>query len=537
MALDDDVATLPPSSDSNSAVGSGGGGSVGGGSGSSSSSGGGGGVANRFRNTSFMKWRQNNKSDVSGMNVDGEFKKWPHPPEALHKGKVTYVVKFLGFVNVEEPKGIEVVRSAIQKMKFNKTVKKAEGIKTAKKELVISVDSITIQDSKYKIVDHCYPLHRISFCADDKSDKRMFAFIAKDGEDHVCYVFDSEKCAEEITLTVGQAFEIAYQQFVEVQGKPSSSLKEEMIKLKNQVEEYEKENAALKARVKELEAKLGITSESQDADASKTDAAKDAAKDAVPNGGAEVNLIDASADMLPMSPAPHQQNPTSGRRLENLLFDEEDFLTSTTTPAATSASAPPLPSPSASAPPLPSPPSASSSPFSTSPSAPAPTALFTEAPPAAASAFAPQQQEAAAVSAPMPSLAPPPRPPRRPAAAAAAATATASASGSASASTSPTSTDLFGAAPFAPDNAAVAGANNGTPDPFSNHDDLFGMTPFQSEYQPPFQNPIDVSFGSGNFDFGSSFKQDFNQNNAPTKGAAPTTVTSGTMANPFIQFN
>ena len=55
--------------------------------------GGGGGGGSRFRHPSFLKWRQNNKSDVSGMNVDGEFKKWPHPPEALHKGKVTYGVK------------------------------------------------------------------------------------------------------------------------------------------------------------------------------------------------------------------------------------------------------------------------------------------------------------------------------------------------------------------------------------------------------------------------------------------------------------
>ena len=72
MGSEDDVTTSPPPT---SETGSGGGG------------------GGRFRHTSFLKWRQNNKSDVSGMNVDGEFKKWPHPPEALHKGKVTYVVK------------------------------------------------------------------------------------------------------------------------------------------------------------------------------------------------------------------------------------------------------------------------------------------------------------------------------------------------------------------------------------------------------------------------------------------------------------
>lgn len=42
---------------------------------------------------------------------------------------------------------------------------------------------------------HQYPLHRISFCADDKAEKRFFSFIAKeaDSEEHTCYVFVSDK--------------------------------------------------------------------------------------------------------------------------------------------------------------------------------------------------------------------------------------------------------------------------------------------------------------------------------------------------------
>lgn len=45
-------------------------------------------------------------------------------------------------------------------------------------------------------VQHNCQLHRISFCADDKTDKRIFTFICKDSESnkHLCYVFDSEKC-------------------------------------------------------------------------------------------------------------------------------------------------------------------------------------------------------------------------------------------------------------------------------------------------------------------------------------------------------
>lgn len=60
---------------------------------------------------------------------------------------------------------------------------------------------------------HQYPLHRISYCADDKGEKKFFSFIAKEGADsekHMCFVFVSDKLAEEITLTIGQAFELAY---------------------------------------------------------------------------------------------------------------------------------------------------------------------------------------------------------------------------------------------------------------------------------------------------------------------------------------
>ena len=40
-----------------------------------------------------------------------------------------------------------------------------------------------------------YPLHRISYCADDKGEKKFFSFIAKeaDKEVHSCFVFVSNK--------------------------------------------------------------------------------------------------------------------------------------------------------------------------------------------------------------------------------------------------------------------------------------------------------------------------------------------------------
>lgn len=106
-----------------------------------------------------------------------------------------------------------MVKEGIRKLKFNQQLRKSEGSKIPKVELTISVDGVAIQEPKTKRILHQYPLHRISYCADDKGEKRFFSFIAKeagDNEQHSCFVFVSKNLAEEITLTIGQAFDLAY---------------------------------------------------------------------------------------------------------------------------------------------------------------------------------------------------------------------------------------------------------------------------------------------------------------------------------------
>ncbi|XP_067686040.1 PTB domain-containing engulfment adapter protein 1-like isoform X5 [Haliotis asinina] len=181
-------------------------------------------------------------------------KQWMHPSDALLKGHILYNVKFLGECMVDNPKGTEVVKEAIRKMKFNKHIKRAEGQKPPKVELTISADGVTIQDPRTKMIMHQYPLHRISYCADDKSDKRMFTFIAKspNTSQHFCYVFDSDKCAEEITLTVGQAFDLAYKRFLESSSK-DMDIKKQFLLLQKKVQTLTFENQELKKRISELE--------------------------------------------------------------------------------------------------------------------------------------------------------------------------------------------------------------------------------------------------------------------------------------------
>ncbi|KAK7092635.1 PTB domain-containing engulfment adapter protein 1-like isoform X2 [Littorina saxatilis] len=250
-------------------------------------------------------------------------KQWMHPPESLLKGQIMYNVKFLGECAVEQPKGTEVVKDAIRKMKFNKHLKRAEGQKPPKVQLTISVDGVCIQDPKTKMLMHQYPLHRISYCADDKSDKKMFTFIAKAAttNDHFCYVFNcSDKSAEEITLTVGQAFDLAYKRFLE-EGTSAASAggdtdyKKQCLLLQRRVNSLQFEKDALKKRVAELE-KLKDRSD----------------------------LEEYMKNNQP--PKQSAQQSSVGRRLQNLVFDSDTAQSN-----GTSSSGPQSPAPMLSPPP------------------------------------------------------------------------------------------------------------------------------------------------------------------------------------------
>lgn len=207
-----------------------------------------------MKDSSLLKWTQNNKNNkLTGTGEKKEKKKskeeknknWLHTPESLTSGHIAYLVKFLGSTEVDQPKGIEVVKEGIRKLKFAQQIKKAEGTKTPKVELTVSVDGVAIQESKSKKILHQYPLHRISYCADDKAEKRFFSFIAKeeDSEKHTCFVFVSDKLAEEITLTIGQAFDLAYKRFLT--GKADESQSEKIARL-------ERENGELRQRLKDI---------------------------------------------------------------------------------------------------------------------------------------------------------------------------------------------------------------------------------------------------------------------------------------------
>lgn len=59
--------------------------------------------------------------------------------------------QFLGSIDVEKPKGIDVVQEAIRKLRFSQQIRKAEGQRTPKAELTVSVDGVRIQEPKGKV--------------------------------------------------------------------------------------------------------------------------------------------------------------------------------------------------------------------------------------------------------------------------------------------------------------------------------------------------------------------------------------------------
>ncbi|XP_007196204.1 PTB domain-containing engulfment adapter protein 1 isoform X6 [Balaenoptera acutorostrata] len=249
-------------------------------------------------------------------------KTWMHTPEALSKHYIPYNAKFLGSTEVEQPKGTEVVRDAVRKLKFARHIKKSEGQKIPKVELQISIYGVKILEPKSKEVQHNCQLHRISFCADDKTDKRIFTFICKDSESnkHLCYVFDSEKCAEEITLTIGQAFDLAYRKFLESGGKDVETRKQIAV-LQKRIQDLETENMELKNKVQDLENQLRITQVSTS-----------------PAGNVTPKCPSTDIfDMIPFSPVSHQSSiptrngtqpppvPSRSTEIKRDLFGAEPF--------------------------------------------------------------------------------------------------------------------------------------------------------------------------------------------------------------------
>eukprot|EP00794_Sanderia_malayensis_P018059 gene18059-19868_t len=137
---------------------------------------------------------------------------WIHKPEKLLYDSALYITQYLGSHPVMVVRGTQSTLDACKKL--SGTSKMLQKIPTI--QLAISVRGIDFMDAQSHAVISSYDIRNISYCAQDPSDLTIYAYITKDTATgkHYCHVFKAKDLTvgDEIVLTIGQAFELAYHQ-------------------------------------------------------------------------------------------------------------------------------------------------------------------------------------------------------------------------------------------------------------------------------------------------------------------------------------
>ncbi|XP_063537923.1 uncharacterized protein LOC134747247 isoform X2 [Cydia strobilella] len=144
--------------------------------------------------------------------VPGALKtQWKHQPFVLVTGAVTYVANYLGSTVVKELRGTESTKKSIQKLK--KSTKEPRD----SPDIILSISYRGVKFlntiTRDLICEH--EIRNIHCACQDADDLTHFAYITKDHttKSHYCHVFRVATMdqATEVILTLGEAFEVAYQ--------------------------------------------------------------------------------------------------------------------------------------------------------------------------------------------------------------------------------------------------------------------------------------------------------------------------------------
>uniref|UniRef100_A0A8C2PRH4 Ankyrin repeat and sterile alpha motif domain containing 1B n=2 Tax=Cyprinus carpio TaxID=7962 RepID=A0A8C2PRH4_CYPCA len=152
---------------------------------------------------------------------------WQHHPEKLIFQSCDYEAYYLGSILVKELRGTESTHDACAKMRSTEQMKKIPTI-----VLSVSYKGVKFIDATNKNIIAEHEIRNISCAAQDPEDLSTFAYITKDlkSSHHYCHVFTAfdVNLAYEIILTLGQAFEVAYQLALQARksGHGSSTLPE-----------------------------------------------------------------------------------------------------------------------------------------------------------------------------------------------------------------------------------------------------------------------------------------------------------------------
>ncbi|XP_032597469.1 ankyrin repeat and sterile alpha motif domain-containing protein 1B isoform X2 [Drosophila grimshawi] len=169
---------------------------------------------------------------------------WCHSPYTLVYGEIRYSVFYLGSTVIRQLQGTISTRKSIQKLKIDENFKPTASVsdisllencttstkylKAANLQTRLKVD-IAASCLGVKFIDHdtktaicSHDIENINCVCQDAEDMRYFAYITKEQDLHYCHVFmvDNLELANEIILTLGQAFEVAYQLALSRQNTP-----------------------------------------------------------------------------------------------------------------------------------------------------------------------------------------------------------------------------------------------------------------------------------------------------------------------------
>ncbi|NXI13009.1 ARH protein, partial [Irena cyanogastra] len=136
---------------------------------------------------------------------------WTDTRETLLEGML-FSLKYMGMTLVEQPKGEELSAAAVKRIV---ATAKASGKKLQKVTLKVSPRGIVLNDSRTNELIENISIYRISYCTADKTHDKVFAYIAQNqlNESLECHAFlcPKRKMAQAVTLTVAQAFKIAFE--------------------------------------------------------------------------------------------------------------------------------------------------------------------------------------------------------------------------------------------------------------------------------------------------------------------------------------
>uniref|UniRef100_A0A674DD93 Ankyrin repeat and sterile alpha motif domain containing 1A n=1 Tax=Salmo trutta TaxID=8032 RepID=A0A674DD93_SALTR len=142
---------------------------------------------------------------------------WHHQPEKLIFESCGYEANYLGSMLIKELRGTDSTQDACAKMRRStEQMKKVPTI-----VLSITYKGVKFIDAANKNIIAEHEIRNISCAAQDPEDLCTFAYITKDLQTnhHYCHVFSTVdvNLTYEIILTLGQAFEVAYQLALQAQ--------------------------------------------------------------------------------------------------------------------------------------------------------------------------------------------------------------------------------------------------------------------------------------------------------------------------------